>query len=220
MATQTAAPPSTARTSRSRLGVLFVVLAVTSALALLLMALWPAVPADRFYSYAGIAPIRDRFWLVSTLLAIGLVINVPAQALAAMAVARVRGAATATAGALLMVVGAAMQAAGIAGWAMLYWFTTGPDLDPAVAAPFLDRLGDDTSLFRVAMPGALLVVLGTVVQAVALWRSRAVPRWVPLTSLLIVPTFVLPSGGLTGALAQLPLSVAATAIGWYAWRRP
>ena len=86
MATQTAPLTHAGQdTTRSRLFVLFVVLAVTSAMGAVLMALWPEPAAEGFYSYGEIAPIRDRWWLVGTLLAAGFVINIPAQALAFMA---------------------------------------------------------------------------------------------------------------------------------------
>ena len=220
MATQTASlTPADQDTTRSRTFLLFIVLAVTSAMGVVLMALWPEPAAEGFYSYGEIAPIRDRWWLVGTLLAAGFVINVPAQAVAAMLVARHRGATWATAGGLAMVVGAALQATAIAGWTTLYYYATGPGLDASAATAFLDRVGSDSRLFAVALPGALLVMIGTVLQAVGLWRSRAIPRWVPILSLLILPTFVLPAGGLIGFLVQLPLGVAAVAIGWYAWRR-
>jgi hypothetical protein len=220
MATQTA--PMTHATqdpARSRFFVLFVVLAVTSALGAVLMALWPEPSGNDFYSYGEIAPIRDRWWVVGTLMAAGFAINIPAQAVAAMAVARQRGATWATVGAVTMVVGAALQATAIAGWTTLYYYATGPGLDASAATAFLDSVGSDSRLFAVALPAALLVVTGTVLQAVGLWRSRAIPRWVPILSLLILPTFFMPAGGLSGLLGQLPLGVAAVALGWYAWRR-
>jgi len=65
----------------------------------------------------------------------------------------------------------------------------------------------------------VLVALGTAAQAVGLWRSRALPRWIPLASLVIVASFVLPVNGLAGALVQVPIAAAAVGMGWYAWRR-
>ncbi|WP_165554063.1 hypothetical protein [Kribbella capetownensis] len=43
--------------------------------------------------------------------------------------------------------------------------------------------------------GALLAALGTVVQVVGLWRSHAVPRWVPVLVLFVVISFVVPGNG-------------------------
>ena len=46
--------------------------------------------------------------------------------------------------------------------------------------------------------GALLVAIGTVVQAVGLWRSHAVPRWIPLLWLTIVLTSSSPATAWSG----------------------
>ena len=69
-----------------------------------------------------------------------------------------------------------------------------------------------------ALPGAVLVAVGTVVQAVGLPRSRALPRWVPILSLTIVLTFVTPGRGV-GLVVDLAVALASVAIGYFAWRR-
>jgi hypothetical protein len=187
-------------------------------LAVLLAAMWPPSAGD-WFSYADLAPVRDRWFAVVTALSVGLILAVPAQALAAMMLARFRGAGWVTTGGVMMFAGTALQATGLAGWATLYYFATGPALDPATGEAFLSRIGADGLLFVVATPGAILIALGTAVQAVGLWRSRALPRWVPIVSLAILPTFFLPTESVAGVLGQIPISVSAAAIGWYAWRR-
>ena len=220
MTTQMAAAPTLtpAPAARSRAGLLCGTLAVTSVLGLALTVLWPGTSGE-WFAYDDVAPIRDRFFGVLTVLTVVFIIGVPAQALAAMLVARNRGAAWATAGGAVLILGAAMQATGAAGWAMLYYYTSGPALDPATATAFMARIASDGRLFVVPAVGAALVALGTSVQAVGLWRSRALPRWIPLASLAIVPSFVLPTNGLAGALVQVPVAAAAVGMGWYAWRR-
>src|SRR5688572_20533361 len=52
-----------------------------------------------------------------------------------------------------------------------------------------------------------------------LWRSRALPPWVPILSLTIVLSFIAPGSGVVGALLGIPVAVAGIAIGYYAWRR-
>jgi hypothetical protein len=44
-------------------------------------------------------------------------------------------------------------------------------------------------------------------------------RWVPIVSLAVLPTFFMENAGPVGLLTQVPVGVAATAVGWYAWRR-
>ena len=38
-------------------------------------------------------------------------------------------------------------------------------------------------------------------------------------SLAILPTFFLPNAGALGLITQIPITVSAAAIGYYAWRR-
>jgi hypothetical protein len=220
MTTQMAVTPTRTAdpAARSRTGLLFGTLAVTSVLGLALTVLWPE-PSGEWYAYGDVAPIRDRFFAVLTVLTVVFLLGVPAQALAAMLVTRGRGAGWATAGGAVLILGAAMQATGPAGWAMLYYYAGGPALDPATATAFMARIASDGLLYAVPTAGALLVAVGTAVQAVGLWRSRALPRWIPLASLVIVASFVLPVNGLAGALVQVPIAAAAVGMGWYAWRR-
>ena len=202
-----------------RAGLLVAVLVITSVVAIIGGLLWPEPATGDWYRYGDIAPIRDRWWVLLTVLSISLVLNVPAQALAAVLLSRHRGAGWTTVGAGLMWLGTGLYAVGVAGWASIYYFATDPMLDPASGTRLLDRVGQDPRLFAVAIPGAVLVALGTVVQAVGLLRSHALPRWVPILSLAIVLTFVVPGSGTAGALVGIPVAAAGIAIGYYAWRR-
>ena len=132
---------------------------------------------------------------------------------------RRRGSAWATAGAPALWLGAAVQATGIAGWALLYFFATGPSLNAGAARPFLDAVDKDSRVFAFALVGQGLVILGTILQAVGMFRSRAVPWWVPVLTLVIVGTFVLPSNGWAGLIGAVPTAAGAIAMAWYAWRR-
>jgi hypothetical protein len=115
-----------------------------------------------------------------------------------------------------MWIGTALYAVGGAGWAAAYYFATAPGVDPSV----IDRINDDSAhLFGVMIPGALLVALGTVIQAVGLWRSHAVPRWIPLFWLTIVATFVVPGNGIAGLLTAVPMTAASLGTAYYAWRQ-
>jgi hypothetical protein len=205
--------------TRRRAGLLLIVLVATSLLAIVGSLLWPEPAVGDWYSYSDIAPIRERWWAVLTALSVGLVLNVPAQALAALILTPDRGAMWTTAGASIMWVGTGLYAVGGGGWAAVYFFGTHPALDVASGTRLLDQVAEDPRLFAAALPGAVLVALGTVVQAVGLWRSRALPRWVPILSLAIVLSFITPGNGVVGALLGIPVAVAGIAIGYYAWRR-
>ena len=205
--------------TRRRAGLLLIVLVATSLLAIVGSLLWPEPAVGDWYSYSDIAPIRERWWAVLTALSVGLVLNVPAQAIAALILTPDRGAMWTTAGASIMWVGTGLYAVGGGGWAAVYFFGTHPVLDVASGTRLLDQVAEDPRLFAAALPGAVLVALGTVVQAVGLWRSRALPRWVPILSLAIVLSFITPGNGVVGALLGIPVAVAGIAIGYYAWRR-
>jgi hypothetical protein len=118
-----------------------------------------------------------------------------------------------------MWLGTGLYAVGVAGWVTIYFFATDPAFDAASGRRLLEHVGDDVRLFAVAIPGAVLVALGTVLQAVGLWRSRALPRWVPILSLVIVLTFIVPGSGWVGLLTEIPVAVAGVSIGYFAWRR-
>ena len=205
--------------TRHRVTLLAVVLAVTSLVAIPGGLLWPEPAAGgEMYTYADIAPVRDLWWGLLTVLAVSGLMNVPAQAIASMLLVRERGARWVTVGGAMMWIGAAMQAIGVAGWAAAYFYPTDPNVAATAGTAVIDQLNSDSGhLFGVLIPGALLVVLGTVFQAVGLLRSHALPRWVPLLSLTAVLTFVVPGNGALGLLTALPMSAAAIALAYHAW---
>ena len=58
-----------------------------------------------------------------------------------------------------------------------------------------------------------------VLDPVALWRARSVPRWVPVVAAIsAVATLVLPPDGPAGLVAECASSASTTALGWYAYR--
>jgi hypothetical protein len=206
--------------TRRRVGIVSLALTVTSLTAVPGGLLWPE-PAGggETYTYADIQPLRDRWWGLLVFLGAGLVLNVPAQALATALLVRRRGAAWATTGGVLMWVGTALYAVGVGGWAAASYFATAPGVDAAAGASVMDRMAEDSAhLFGPAITGALLVAIGTLVQTVGLWRSHAVPRWIPLGAATIAFTFLVPGNGVIGLVTALPMTAAALGIAYYAWR--
>jgi hypothetical protein len=203
--------------TRQRVGLVAVLFSVTSLIAVGGGLLWPEPAAGGdIYAYADIQPHRDLWWGLLLALSSMLVLNVPAQALLTTFLVRRRGALWATVGGVMMWIGTALYAVGGAGWAAAYYFATAPGVDAGV----IEKANDDWAhLFVPLMAGALLVALGTVVQVVGLWRSRAVPRWIPLLWLTIVATFIVPGNGLAGLITAVPMAAAALGTSYYAWRR-
>ncbi|MFC9690136.1 hypothetical protein ACFTSF_16440 [Kribbella sp. NPDC056951] len=207
----------TSPTTRRRVGFVALALAVTALIALPGGLLWPEPSGGgETYTYGDIQPQRDLWWGLLVVLAANLVINVPAQALLTVRLVRTRGAAWATVGGVMMWIGTALYAVGGAGWAAAYYFATAPGVDPSV----MDRINADSAhVFGVMIPGALLVALGTVVQAVGLFRSKAVPRWIPILWLTIIATFIVPGNGVAGLVTAVPMTAASLGTAYYAWRR-
>jgi hypothetical protein len=218
-------PAARARTARSgRLALLFAVLLVTSVTAagLSLLSLLKPIGAggDTLPGYAALAPVREYAWALFTFAGVQMVVGVCAAALAAWILVPARGARWATLGGSLVWLGAGLYAVGIGGWAAVYYFgTDGAALGTATATRLIDRYNADAAhMLAVPVGGAALVMLGTLALAVALWRARSVPRWVPVVGALsAVATLVLPPDGPAGLIAECASSATTIALGWYAW---
>jgi hypothetical protein len=222
MSTETVRPnalPIADRVTRRRIGAVGLLLTISNLIATPGGVLWPEPSGGgETYSYADIQPLRDRWWGLLVFLAVSALLGVPAQAFLTAYLVRKRGAAWATAGGLMMWIGVAFQAVGVGGLAAAYYVATG--VDAATGTPVMDSANDDLlHLFGPLLAGALLVAIGTVVQVVGLWRSHAVPRWVPLLMLAIVVSFVVPGNGWIGLAVQVPMAAGGIALAYYAWRR-
>ena len=222
MSTETVRPavaPSADPVTRRRIGAVGLVLTISNLVAMPGGVLWPEPSGGgETYSYADIQPLRDRWWGLLVILAAAALLGVPAQAFLTTYLVRKRGAAWAAAGGLMMWIGIAFQAVGVGGLAAAYYFATG--VDATAGTPVIASANNDLlHLFGPVLAGALLVAVGTVVQVVGLWRSHAVPRWVPLLVLFIVISFVVPGNGWIGLTVQVPMATGGIAIAYYAWRR-
>jgi hypothetical protein len=216
----TTAPVTTDSANRGRLALLGIVLGGTSVLAIPAGLFWPE-PAGggETYAFSDIVGQRDLWWGLLTAVSIGAIISVALQALATMLLVRRRGSTLATVGGALMWFGITVQGVAVAGWATAYFFPTDPTLNGAGRAVFEVVNDDIAHIFVLMLSGAALALIGQVIQAVALLRAKVVPLWVPVLSLSIVPTFVIPGNGVIGLITQVPMAAAAVGIGYYAWRR-
>lgn len=205
---------------RLRLTLVAVVLAATAVAAVPLGVLWPSSSrSDGAYAYADVEPLRQQWWLVLTLLAAMLPLNVAAQALATMALVRERGAAWATWGGVLMFIGASLQAIGITFLAGAYYFATDAEVPHDAGTAVLDAISHDQDrLYGTLVPGAVLALVGTIAQVVGLLRAGTVPRWIPVGFAFIAATFFVPGEGAVGLLTSIPTAVAAVGLACYVAR--
>jgi hypothetical protein len=207
-----------------RLGLLFAVILATSVSAFALSVVSFAKPigdGENLPGYAAIAPDRSYVWAFFVIAAVQLIVGACAAALAVLILVPARGGRWATVGASLVWIGAAVYGVGIGGWAAVYFYGSDPAaLDPAVATRLIDHVNDDTArMLAVPIGGALLVALGSLVLAVALWRARSVPRWLPIAGALsALATIVIPPSTALGLVAEAASSATTIAIGYYAWQ--
>jgi hypothetical protein len=207
------------------LRLLFAVIVFTSLSAVALSVVSFAKPighGDGLPGYAAVAPMRGYVWAFFFVAGVQLIVGACAAALAAWLLAPTRGARWANLGGSLVWLGAAIYGVGVGGWATLYYFGTDPAvLNPATAARLIDHVNDDTArMLAVPIGGALLVALGAMLLAVALWRARTVPRWVPVVAALSgVTGIVIPPDTVAGIMSEAVSSATTVAIGWYAWQR-
>jgi len=207
---------------RGRLGLLFAAILVTSVSGFVLAVVSFAKPigegGDALPGYAALAPSRDYVWTFFTVAGVQLVVGAIAAAIATMLLARNRWG---TIGGAIVWLGAALYGVGIGGWAAAYYFGSDPELAPNTATALVDRINDDAAhILVVPIAGAVLIGLGTLALAVALWRARTVPRWVPIVgALAAVATIVIPPDTIAGIVSEGASSVTTVAVGWYAWRR-
>ncbi|MGI5498860.1 hypothetical protein [Lentzea sp. CA-135723] len=219
MSIDTSAPTTSETSTRSRMAVLAAVLAITSVAAVAGGLLWPEPAAGgETYAYTDIAAGRELWWTLLTGLAALQVLNIPLQALATMFLVRHRGSGWATWGGALMWTGGGLQGAAVAGWAAAYFYPTDPAVDRAAGTAVVDAANNDPHLFALMVPGAAMVLLGTVLQCVGLFRSHAVPKWVPVLLLFVVASFVVPGNGVAGLLTSVPMAAGAIGLGYCAWR--
>jgi hypothetical protein len=208
------------RATSSRVAVLAIVLGTTAVVAAVGGVFWPEPGGGgETYTYADIAPDRDLWWTLLGTIAVIAIVNVSLQALATMMLVRERGSVWATVGGALMWLGIAMQGAGVAGWASAYFYPTDPAVDRSIGTAVVEAANNDQAhLFGFLIPGALLVVVGTVLQCVGLFRAHVVPVWVPIALLFTILTFIVPGNGVAGLITSIPMAAGAIGLGYYVWR--
>jgi hypothetical protein len=207
-----------------RLALLFAAILVTSVTSVALAVVSAVKPigpgGDALPGFAAVSPLRGYAWGFFTFAGVQMVVGICAATLAIWLLTPARGARWATVGGALVWLGAAAYAVGIGGWAAVYYFGSDPRLGRA-GAGLIDRFNHDGAhMMAVPIGGALLVTVGVLLLAVALWRARSVPRWIPvLGALSSLATMVLPPDTAAGILAEAASSATTIPIGWYAWRR-
>lgn len=217
----TADPLSTPVDSlRARLAVVAVVLAL-GAVVTAGLGLWHPVPDDNDqFGYSLVEPMRTEWWAWHLLGGIGVAVSTIAAGLGVCQLATRRGAALATTGAVITSLGGLAFAVGIAGEGILFAYATDTDaLSEETGRQLVTYVNDNPELFVVAVgPGGILMTLGAVLLAVALWRARSVPIWIPIAfGITNLAGFLAPFGPVA-TVVNLGFSAVLLTIAWYVWQ--
>lgn len=190
--------------------------AITTAANLLLR----PVLAEDASEFAQVAPERDAVWLFGLIGAISTPAAYLAVGVAACLLVTARGGLLATAGALLTGLGALGYASGFFAFHVLSWYGTADVLSPQ-GEEFLTYVGDNSGhVFAPQMLGFLLCVLGYLMIAVALWRSGAVPRWLPIAIAVTFVLTMLAGTGIAFDVVHALYMATFVAVAWFVWRVP
>jgi hypothetical protein len=142
------------------------------------------------FAYAELAPVRDAVWTAIFIDALAFLALAISAALSVALVARGRGARLADIGAVITIAGGALFAMGAFAFVALVWLVTDTSvLAPADGARVIEAAMNEAA--HVVLPqalGFLLYTAGTLILAAALFRSRAVPRWLPIA--IVVATLL------------------------------
>ncbi|MFD3452842.1 hypothetical protein ACFWVC_11725 [Streptomyces sp. NPDC058691] len=191
---------------------------VGNVLSLLLTGFTPNGDPSNGFAFQEVAGHPGRFWAFTAFGGIGQALLTTGTAFAVCLLVRARGSVLARVGAVLSVLSGALLSAGLAAIAVLYGYAADPAvLDPAAGRAFVDHANDHTWRFTaLVVPGALCGIVAMLLIAVALWRGRAVPRWIPVVFLVGTLAGFVISSGLAGVLVALPAAAAMVLIAWYA----
>ena len=222
-----ASPPTTRavtielRRRDIQIGLLFAVAIITAVATMTVSLLFPEPGEGGFFSYASVEPDRAFVWGFLTLAGVNVVASVVCAALVGVLLTPLRGWQWTTAGFVMAIIGCALYAIGVGGWAMVYFFATDSTvLDPATASAFIESVNADAfHLFAAPFGGAILGTIATMLFAVGLWLSGNLPKWVIVLGVVGSIVTFLPPEGVLGALLEIPQALASVLAAWYLWQQ-
>ena len=187
--TASARPALRLAATRGRVRIISASLAISAAVVAMVLFFRPWQARNSF-AYADLAPVRDAIWTAIFIDALAFSILAISVALSVALVASGRGARIANVGAAVTIAGGLLFAMGAFAFVALMWLVTDPAILPAAdGARMLEAAMNDG--VHVVLPqalGFLLYTAGTVILAAALFRSRAIPRWLPIA--IVVATLL------------------------------
>jgi hypothetical protein len=216
--TATPTTPTSTGAGRARAAIVAALLTL-GALAVAVVVLWQPWGGRDQLAYADIAPHADAAWLGALIDGLGFAAIGIALGLAVCMLVPAKGSTLANVGAVMTGIGGVAFCAGMISFASFAWYATNTAALPIDSGTSLMSYVEDNGghLMGVQMAGFLLVTLGSLVLMGALWRSRAVPRWLPIAYLVLtVGVFAL--GGVLLNVVQAVQTLSLIAVAFYAAR--
>jgi hypothetical protein len=208
--------PVTRTGERTRPAIVAILL-VMGAAAVTTALLWHPGPQRDDFSYAGLRPVRDAMWTATLIDAMGYASATIALSIAVCLLAPARGSRWANIGAVLTSLGGIAFATGEFAYSALGWYATATDVLPVDTGTALMSYVEDhpAHMITPVIAGFLALNIGVLLLSTALWRSRSVPRWLPLaTVVLTIGQFAgLPNRALD--VEQSAVMVVYAAVAWY-----
>lgn len=159
------------------------------AVAVAAMLVWQPWGERNATGYGDMAPVRDNLWTGILVDSTGFAVVAIALALATCLLVQHRGSRWANTGAVFSVLGGVLFAMGQFAHAVLGWFATSKAVSTE-AGKALISYADDNPV-RVMAPvfaGFVMVAIGMLLLAIAQLRSHAVPRWLPISLIVLTLT--------------------------------
>jgi hypothetical protein len=168
---------------RSLLVAVMLAAAAATSAGVLLFRPWPV---RNSFLYSELAPLRDAIWTAVFIDAVAFATISIALALAVAMLTRTRGARLATVGGVMTMLGGVLFAMGMFAFGAFTWHVTDSSVVPVdVGTRALEAVvASPEHLLLPQLLGFLLVTLGSILLFIALLRSRAVPRWLPIAMLV------------------------------------
>ncbi len=169
-----------------------------------------------FDNLGPLAAQRNEVWVFSLVSGLSIGASYVLAGIATCLLVAGRGARLATAGAVLTGIGGLCFAAGFFALGASNWFGSA-DL-PSRATHFEYLQDNAMRAFGPQMAGFLLGVLGMFVLASSLWRSREVPRWLPIAIPVAIVLMISTGTGRAYDVMHAVFMATMVALAWFLWR--
>jgi hypothetical protein len=145
------------------------------------------------FAYADVEPIRSNVWIGTLIDGFGFAVAAIALSLVTCHLVRARGSRWATTGAVITSLAGISFAMGSLARGAVSWYATSDAISEQAGTALLSYMDDNPlRVMAPVMAGFLGYTIGSLVLSVALLRAGTVPRWLPITFVVLTLAQFLP----------------------------